>query len=386
MKELRELLELDINKNLYQIILSSPRTKDKVSKIKIRGIIHKNELFFQESRFVDTKVIHANYRKAEMIEIILNELTEEFKQILIETTTHQTTALISKKGKVSLKRKQNPHQGKEKTIDLSHNRSKKYILEEGIPIPFLIDLGIQTKEGKIVASKYDKFKQINRYLEFIEDILSTLKKKDKITILDFGCGKSYLTFAMYYYLKILQKLDVSIIGLDLKTEVIENCNLLKVKYGYEGLEFRHGDIGTYQGQVEVDMVVTLHACDTATDYALEKAVAWKASVIFSVPCCQHEINKQISNDLLQPILKYGLLKERMSALLTDGIRANFLELNGYETQVIEFIDMEHTPKNILIRAVKKPDFKEDKCLVTMKEQMDTLLKELHINPTIEKLL
>ena len=189
-------------------------------------------------------------------------------------------------------------------------------------------------------------------MEFIEDILPQLDKDREITILDFGCGKSYLTFAMYYYLHELKQYDIRIIGLDLKSEVIAHCNALSKEYGYEKLTFLEGDIADYEGVNEVDMVVTLHACDTATDYALAKAVGWNAKVILSVPCCQHELNSQIENEVLAPIMKYGLLKERFAALVTDGLRAEYLESRGYDTQVLEFIDMEHTPKNILIRAVK----------------------------------
>ena len=176
----------------------------------------------------------------------------------------------------------------------------------------------------------------------------------EVTILDFGCGKSYLTFAMYYYLHEMKKYDIRIIGLDLKKEVIRHCNELAEKYGYKKLTFRVGDIADYEGVSEVDMVVTLHACDTATDYALAKAVGWNARVILSVPCCQHELNRQIENDVLAPIMRYGLLKERFAALVTDGLRAEYLESEGYHVQVMEFIDMEHTPKNILLRAVKNP--------------------------------
>lgn len=209
-----------------------------------------------------------------------------------------------------------------------------------------------TKEGKIVHSRYDKFRQINRFLEFIEDILPQLDKSSKQTIIDFGCGKSYLTFAMYYYLKVLKGYDIRIIGLDLKEDVIEHCQELADGYGYTELQFLTGDIASYSGVDKVDMVVTLHACDTATDYALYKAVKWGAAVILSVPCCQHEANGQIQNSEIADILKYGILKERMAALITDGIRANLLEQCGYKTQILEFIDMEHTPKNLLIRAVK----------------------------------
>lgn len=218
-------------------------------------------------------------------------------------------------------------------------------------MPFLQDLGVMTAEGKIVRSRFDKFRQINRFLEFIEDVLPKLPTGRELTVLDFGCGKSYLTFAMYYYLHELNGMDVRIIGLDLKTEVIRHCNELAEKYGYQKLKFLEGNIANYTGAEQVDMVVTLHACDTATDFALAKAVGWKASVILSVPCCQHELNGQMKNETLQPIFSYGLIKERIAALVTDAMRAEYLKNEGYDTQILEFIDMEHTPKNILIRAV-----------------------------------
>ena len=308
------------------------------------------------------------------------QLSEQYRQMEIETTEVRATVLISKKGKVTIKKKILTD-NVDKKIDLSHNREKQYILQEGTPVPFLVDLGVQTIEGKTVQSKSDKFKQINRYLEFIRDILPQLPKDKEISIIDFGCGKSYLTFALYYFLHEKQNLQVRIIGLDLKQDVIEHCNRLRTKYGYSGLQFLYGDISTYTGANQVDMVVTLHACDTATDYALYKAVKWGAKVILSVPCCQHELNRQIDNEMMKPLLKYGLVKERMSALITDAVRADLLENCGYETQILEFIDMEHTPKNILIRAIKKEqqDF-------TLDSKLEIFLNELHLEPTLLKLM
>ena len=243
----------------------------------------------------------------------------------------------------------------------------------------MIDLGVMNEQGKIIHARYDKFRQINRFLEFIEDILPRLSRDREITILDFGCGKSYLTFAMYYYLRELKGYDVNIIGLDLKTDVIEKCNSLALRYGYEKLHFYHGDIADYEGVSCVDMVVTLHACDTATDYALAKAVEWGAEVILSVPCCQHEVNKQIKNEMLEPVLRYGILKERMSALITDAVRADLLESKGYDTQILEFIDMEHTPKNLLIRAVRTGKRSDQ-------GKVEKMLAALNIHPTLDRLL
>lgn len=354
MEQLKNILNDGINENLYQIILSNPRKTGGVEKVKIRPVLMKGKLEFQETSYVGTKVFHENFSKDKLIERILTALTESFKQGELENKEFRATVLVSKKGKITVKTKKNV--GEKKEIDLSHNRVKHYILEEGTAVPFLVELGVQSKDGKIIKSKYDKFKQINRYLEFIRDVLPILPKDRTVNIIDFGCGKSYLTFAMYHYLKVLNGYDIRVIGLDLKDDVIEKCNRLAEKFGYSSaLKFIRGDISTFEGDYQPDMVVTLHACDTATDYALEKAVRWGAKVILSVPCCQHEVNKQIECKELEPVLKYGLLKERMSALITDAVRANMLEELGYDAQILEFIDMEHTPKNLLIRAVKRQE-------------------------------
>ena len=354
MQQIRELCEQYAGKELYQIIISNPQKNSEINKVKIRPVILKEKLFFQTTEYKGAQVFHENYEKPLLIGKIEDYLKTNFKQMEITAREVQATVLISKKGKITIRKKEIKT---DKTIDMSHNKVKKYILQEDVAVPFLVDLGVQTKEGKIVRSNYDKFRQINRYLEFVADIMPILPKDRCINIIDFGCGKSYLTFALYYYMKILCNKDIRVIGLDLKEKVIEDCNALAIKYGYENLKFITGDVSTYTGEGKVDMVVTLHACDTATDYALEKAIRWGAKVIFTVPCCQHEVNMQIKNEQLQPLLKYGLLKERISALITDGIRANLLEEQGYQVQVMEFIDMEHTPKNILIRAVKDKEHK-----------------------------
>ena len=351
MKTIREFLEEQINEQLIQAVVSGRRTGEGPSKVKLRPVELKGKLCYQASVTEGTKVYHKNYSREEIIDY-LEQAMEEFRQLQVTGRSQDGSILISKKGKATIKTKNHKAVQNESVKIAPHNRVKQYILKEGTAAPFLVDLGVMTKDGKIVASRYDKFRQINRFLEFIRDILPKLPKDREITILDFGCGKSYLTFAMYYYLHELKEYDIRIIGLDLKKDVIRHCNELSEKYGYEKLRFLKGDIADYTGVNKVDMVVTLHACDTATDYALAKAVGWDAKVILSVPCCQHELNRQIKNEMLQPIMRYGILKERMAALITDGLRAELLESKGYETQLLEFIDMEHTPKNILIRAVK----------------------------------
>ena len=378
MDELRKLLQENLNIDFISATLSNPRNKDAIQKVKVRPILKKDTLFFQLESFQNNQAFHENMEVEKACEKLLEHM-ENMKQMQLETQGCSYSVLISKKGKVTIKSKLK--KGDRKKINMSHDRKKKYVLEEGVPVPFLQDLGVMTAEGKIVHAKFDKFRQINRFLEFIEDILPELDKDRELTILDFGCGKSYLTFAMYYYLHELKSYDIRIIGLDLKKDVIRHCNELSEKYGYEKLKFLEGDIADYTGVNKVDMVVTLHACDTATDYALAKAVGWDAKVILSVPCCQHELNRQIKNEVLEPILKYGLLKERMAALITDGLRAEYLEREGYTTQILEFIDMEHTPKNILIRAVKNKK---------QKGQGDDAIRRceaaLRVTPTLGRLL
>lgn len=351
MERLNNILEEQLNKDLVRILISNPRRMALAQKIKIRPVLLKEQLYFQVTEYRGKQVFHENMESSEAKYYIMEQMAGAFGQMELESSQKLVHMLVSKKGTVTIKQKAQTQALKAQ--NLSHNRKKRYILEEGTVVPFLVDLGVQTKDGRIVHARYDKFRQINRFLEFIEDITEELPKGRELTIVDFGCGKSYLTFAMYHYLKVMRGFDIRVIGLDLKEDVIAYCNELKDKYGYEKLSFTTGDIASYTGVDSVDMVVTLHACDTATDYALEKAVSWGASVILSVPCCQHELNAQIRNEELAAVLKYGLLKERMAALITDGLRAEMLEQCGYHTQVLEFIDMEHTPKNILIRAVKK---------------------------------
>ena len=379
MERLKNILDEQLNKELAQIIISNPRRMALAQKVKIRPVLLKDGLNFQVTEYKGKQVFHENLEKEAAINYIFEQMENFFGQMVLESTTKTVNVLVSKKGTVTMKQKMQKKEMQPK--ELSHNRKKRYILEAGEAIPFLVDLGVQTKDGKIVNSRYDKFRQINRFLEFIQDIVEDLPKGRELTIVDFGCGKSYLTFAMYHYLKVMKGFDIRVIGLDLKEDVIAYCNELKEKYGYDKMSFTTGDIASYTGVDAVDMVVTLHACDTATDYALEKAVKWGASVILSVPCCQHELNYQIKNEELSAVLKYGLLKERMAALITDGLRAEMLEQCGYDTQVLEFIDMEHTPKNILIRGVKRN--KERKADF---EKYDNCCKTLSVSPMIGRLL
>ncbi len=357
------------SEKVLRIIISNPRQKScEYRKIDVSS---KKE-GYQIAKYTLKQVFHENITSEHLAQR-LSELTEEYgyKQINLFTDKKEYSILVSKKGEVSVK-------GKEKALPCedgacpkkntdSHNRQKNYIISEGQQVEPLIDMGVFTREGKVVKSMYDKFRQINRFLEILDDEIDSEKTKS-LNVIDFGCGKSYLTFVVYYYLTKIKGISCNIIGLDLKEEVIKKCNMSAKKYGYDNLHFELGDINGYKAPFDVDMVITLHACDTATDYALYNAIMWNARMIFSVPCCQHELNKKIRTDELSILTRYGIIKERFAALATDAIRGNLLEYEGYKTQLLEFIDFAHTPKNILIRAVKRP--------VTPKNSREKALKEV----------
>ncbi len=380
---LESMLDYFMNPYLTQLILSNPADKERIQKVRLRPVMLKEMLVYQAEEFVGTQAFHKNFSEAEAKVYVTERLQKDFRQAEVLSPLGSATVLVGKKGTMTVKARRKMLGGAEMALPAAvphHNRKKQYVLPEGTPVPFLVDLGVMTKEGKIVRTSYDKFRQINRFLEFIEDILPNLDKGRESTIIDFGCGKSYLTFAMYYYLHEMKGYPIRIIGLDLKQDVINRCNLLAKQYGYEKLKFYHGDIATYEGVDQVDMVVTLHACDTATDYALAKAVRWNARVILSVPCCQHELNRQMENELMKPVFRYGLIKERMAALYTDALRAELLENQGYRTQILEFIDMEHSPKNILIRAVRDGKKKQNEA------EIAEILRFLSVKPTLAELL
>lgn len=383
--DIKDIILETSDEHLIQMVLSNPVDREQVSKIKIRPVIIKDKLLFQMSSFVGTKVLHDNLEKDALADTICAMLPSKFLQMEIDGKTIRVTVLLNKKGTITIKKKNKTVSDNLKiNQSLKHNREKQYILSENEKIPFLVDLGVQSAEGKLIHAKYDKFRQINRYLEFIRDIIPALPQERELTIIDFGCGKSYLTFAMYFYLHNMLGMNIKVIGLDLKEDVIKKCNELKDKYGYDGLSFQMGDISRFEGVDKVDMVVTLHACDTATDYALYKAVKWGAQVILSVPCCQHEMNAKMKNDELTPMIKYGIIRERFAALATDAIRANILEQCGYTTQILEFIDMEHTPKNILIRAVKNDKSKMMSSAGIKKN--NAFMDFLNVEPTLARLI
>lgn len=390
MEELRELFQQTLNQNLIQMVLSNTTDETRATKVKIRPVLIKGVLQYQETLYRGKQVFHSNHTAEEMQERLLEYMRGCFRQAQICNHEREATVLVSKKGKAAIReRKNNKKESQIQKVEaLNHNRTKQYLLQEGEPADFLVELGVQTPDGRVVKAKYDKFRQINRYLEFIRDILDKLPSDRTVRIVDFGCGKSYLTFAMYYYLRQIKGLDIQVTGLDLKADVIARCNALAEKLQYGRLHFQAGDISHFQGGDGVDMVVSLHACDKATDYALEKAVKWGARVILAVPCCQHELNGQIRCDMLGPVLKYGLIKERMAALITDALRANLLEKSGYDTQILEFIDMEHTPKNLMIRAVKHSGMRPSAAVwnVQKDRSLDQLMEFLQVSPALKELL
>ncbi|WP_210470922.1 SAM-dependent methyltransferase [Sporosarcina sp. 6E9] len=349
--------------------ISQPRVKsDELKRLRLKPVELQGELHIQFEYQYERILNHENIPVNDMHDK-LKELLERFRQVHLEFSNEKVHIQISKKFKVLWKSEKTTS---EKVVDLSHNRKKNYLLDENTPYPFLIRLGVQTPEGKVRNQHHDKFRQINRFVEFIDDSLAHLPTDRTIRILDFGSGKSYLTFALYHYLRIEKGLDIKVTGLDLKKEVIEECSLIAKDLNYADLEFLVGDINDYNEETSVDMVVTLHACDVATDMALARAVKWDAKVILSVPCCQHELFNQIKSPALDVMLKHGLIKERFSALATDSIRAELLSLVGYEAQLLEFIDMEHTPKNILIRAYQTGRKATDDEFTTYKDFRDLL--------------
>lgn len=406
--ELKELAQALVGETFVKGTASAPRkkqeTKDgrgKIWRVRLKPVQIGGNIRIQVEEQTKTQVFHSN-RRPEELEDILEELAGRFGRINLYTAASSYEVMISKKGKMTIRHAalvlrtdgmapSQPAGFGERTQQMQasffareHNRSKRYAIREGEAVGYMVDLGVMTPDGRVVRSRYDKFRQINRFLEMVDDILPELSMDRENVILDFGCGKSYLTFAMYDFIHVRRGYPVRMIGMDLKKDVIENCSRLAQKYGYEHLTFQCGDISGFCEETKIDMMVTLHACDTATDIALAKAAAMEAKVILSVPCCQHELNRQIGCEALEPILSHGILKERMSSLVTDGLRAGYMELAGYRTHLLEFIDMEHTPKNILIRAVKKdiPDARLSRTAQRIRE-CEAMLQ---VDPSIRHML
>ena len=401
-----------LSKNPKKIILSNQADKSyKYKKTVITGTLIKGRSQYQIERFTDKQAFHDNIFPDELESVIRELFPDRYKQLNMFCEDGEYDFKCTKKGKLlsnhhklidsragqavtdSADNHKNIESAKKinynwdlsnETADtVSHNRKKRYLLPEGTVIPPLVDLGIFTKEGKIVKSMYGKYRQINRFLELVEDVVKDYPSRD-MHIVDFGCGKSYLTFIIYYYLVVVKGYNVHMTGLDLKEDVIDKCNKTAAKYGYDKLHFELGDINGYEPAEHVDMVVTLHACDTATDYALYNAINWDVGIIMSVPCCQKEVNAVIATDDLSILTKHGIVKERIAALMTDTIRADILEYCGYKTQILEFVDYDSSPKNLLIRAVKRKGEVSDEKKREIKQEIDNLMEEFHIQQTLYK--
>lgn len=373
--ELDEKLGTIFAENIEKVVLSNG-TKDGFKKI----VISKQKKGYQAEKFTEKQAFHEMVTP-ENVECFCKECMDDgFKQLNAWTMDEEFSVKLSKKGKVFYNKSKSNASVK---VQQENNRKKQYYLEEGMVIPPLVDMGVFTKEGKVVNSMYDKYCQINKFIQFIEEAVGKANLKT-LNIVDFGCGKSYLTFVVYYYLTYVKGIDVTMTGLDLKADVIAKCQKTAEKYGYDKLSFQVGDVAVYESDRPVDMVITLHACDTATDYALYHAIRWGTKIIISVPCCQHELNGQMESENYGILTRYGLLKERTAAIMTDAIRANLLEYCGYKTQILEFIDFTHTPKNLLIRAVKGNIPKEHK--MQMLNEVEQLIEEFSLSPTLYQLL
>lgn len=415
----REAVALVLSDKPIKLVLSNPQDKSYIyKKTVIQSFYNKNIMHYQVERFTEKQAFHENIEVNKLSEVVLDAFPSCYKQLNVFLEDGDVDYKVTKKGKLlsnrhketSKLKRGNSYSSTECSVkdntrgnihSNTHNRRKNYILEEGMVVPPLVDLGIFTKDGKVVNSMYDKYKQINRFIELVDDVIKKYPCEKELNIIDFGCGKSYLTFILYYYLVCICGLKVTMTGLDLKADVIEKCNATAKKYHYDNLHFELGDINGYKTDKPVDMVVTLHACDTATDYALYNAIKWNAGIIMSVPCCQHELNSQIQSEDYNILTRYGIVKERVSALMTDAIRANVLEYCGYHTQLLEFIDIAHSPKNILIRAVKNNsgrviEYSDGKTLVensnkgngnmTCWKEAERLCQEFHLKQKLMELV
>ncbi len=359
----------EVEASILKIVISSPFFKSNEFK---KITIEKKGTTFLVSKFFDTKVIHESIKSDFSKEIFA--LTNNYKNINIFTSTEDISVLTNKKGNITIKR---TPQKQAINISSSHNRKKNYILNEGEKIDFLIYLNVMNKDGMVLSKYMKKFKQINKFLELIKDLEDYIP--DNANVLDVGCGKSYLTFAIYYYFNIIKKKNINIIGLDLKKDVVQNCNNIANDLGYKNLNFYVQDVTTYEPDISFDLLVSLHACDTATDYCIYTGIKLKAKAILSVPCCQHELSKIIKNDSFSPLLKHGILKERFSAMLTDTLRAELMEIYGYDTIIMEFIELNDTPKNLAIKGIYTGKKKSNADFLALKDTFNA-------NLTLEKLL
>lgn len=393
--ELKQLFEILVEEGFYKGVFSQPQSKSYDYQKTIVQLIQDTSTYFQFESFTMEQAFHKNINQENLLEKLI-ETASFYKQLQLFTKQNERIIRISNKGKIHV----TTHPNKQTVVVKTHNTKKNHLLPDGEPVDFLIHLGIMESNGKVKPKWYDKFRQINRYLELIDDSLKHLDTSEP-TIIDFGCGKSYLTFALYHYLNHVKKMNATIIGLDLKEKVIENLNKLTLELGFSKLEFKVGDIALFNYEKSIDMVISLHACNLATDYAIEKAIKWNAKVIMAVPCCHKEVNQQIDIKAMETVFSFGVLKERIAALMTDGLRAELMRSKGYDVQVLEFVDMEHTPKNLMIRGFKKSvsidplkQSIESVNIDPLKQNKEPELSESYLNcvkqyslePTLEKLL
>lgn len=376
MDELWVALQAAFTKETYKVVLSAP-----VEKGGEKLVLSRKVNGFQAERRVGAQAFHENLDEAEALALVKRLMGTAYRQYNGWDEKYEHMVRLSKKGKAFYTKTANASAPKKGS---AHDREKEYLLKEGLPVGPLVEMGVLTPDGRVVKAMYDKFRQINRFLEIVDDALGTIEVKKPLRVVDFGCGKSYLTFVLYHYFMAIKGFEVEMTGLDLKKDVIEACNRAAEKFGYQTLRFALGDIQGYHPEGHIDMVVTLHACDIATDHALYNAVNWGAEYIFSVPCCQHELNAQLKTENLPIITRYGIIKERASALFTDAIRANLLTACGYKTQVLEFVDLSHTPKNLLLRAKKAnlPLAAKRNALA----EAEALMAEFHVSQTLHALL
>ena len=376
MDALCDTLKKLLAENPHRLVFSAPRAGGRYVKA---TLVQHGQGRWQAERLDGKKAFHHNFGGEDLLNEAAGMLENEFTQLTAFSTQREISVRVTKKGKVLY----SARTGGAPPPKADHDREKAHIIPEGVVVPPLVDMGVMDATGRVLAARRDKYRQINRFIELVDDVVRQMDCQ-RLRVVDFGCGKSYLTFLLYHYLTEMRGIEADITGLDLKADVVEHCNLAARKYGYTGLHFAVGDIAGHSTAQPVDMVVTLHACDIATDHALAKAVAWQSGLVFSVPCCQHELNAQMESEELAILTRYGIVKERTAALMTDAIRANLLAACGYSTQLLEFVDMEHTPKNLMIRAKKAslPLQHRKKAL----DEVERLCRAFQLSPTLLHLL
>ncbi len=375
---MKELFD-PIQDKLISMVLFDPIEKDNLSKIDFRVFFEKtNKKKIQKEWKVGNQAFHKNLDFVVGITEAINLFDQgKYRQMFIQTT-EEKIHLIKKQEKIKIRRTAE----KIKTPSLLHNRKKRQCYQEGVPVPFLIRQGLMNQSGQIQAKQQFKFRQINRFLElvlpFFEDQLKQGKKR--ISCLDIGCGKAYLTFALYDQIAQMGFDSIEFIGIDRKEEVIKNNQNLARDLGFHHLQFVCTNIAEYSRNHPIDVVIALHACDIATDEAIALGINQQAQALFLAPCCHQNLLHQIKNQHMHAFLKYGILKERFSALLTDALRAGHLEQLGYQVEIIEFVDREDSLKNLMIRAVKQVNPKER----SIEKELLELKKLFQVHPWLDQ--